>query len=125
DESIAAADRPYRRLPQLAANGYWPVGPLGLDYRLDTEVTWFDRSTGVTGLRSHLLPGITLPLRFAGIDLSASAALDHTRYQLNDVEAGDPEHPYRTVPIYSVDLGTVLERLWGKGDRWVQTLEPR
>lgn len=125
DESIAAADKPYRRLPQLAANGYWPVGPLGLDYRLDTEVTWFDRSTGVTGLRSHLLPGITLPLRFAGIDLSASAALDHTRYQLNDVEAGDPEHPYRTVPIYSVDLGTVLERLWGKGDRWVQTLEPR
>lgn len=125
DELIALEDRPYRRLPQLAATGFWPASFLGLDYRVDSELAWFDRSTGVTGLRAHLSPELALPVRVAGFDFRASAALDHTRYRLNDTAPGEAGQPDRTVPVYSAELGTVLERSAGRGGRWIHTLEPR
>jgi LPS-assembly protein len=122
---ILPEDRPYRRLPQVAARGYWPQGPLGLEYSLDSELTWFDRSIGVTGLRGHLLPQLALPLEWKGITLRPAVAGDFTGYRLEDTEPGDDDRPSRALPIYTVDLSTVLERRAGRGQRFLQTLEPR
>ncbi|MEO8225603.1 MAG: LPS assembly protein LptD, partial [Gammaproteobacteria bacterium] len=125
DTAIAPEDEPYRRVPQLAINGYWPNAPLGLALGLASEFTYFDRQTGVTGLRSHVQPEASLPLQLGPVLIEPYAGLDYTVYNLNAVPAGGDNSPSRTVPIYSLDLRTLLERVWGNGDKWLQTVEPR
>jgi LPS-assembly protein len=125
EEGIAPEDRPYRRLPQLSARGYWPRGPLGLEYAVNTDFTWFDRNVGVTGLRGHMLPQLALPLEWRGVRLRAATALDVTGYRLDNTDPGANDTPDRRVPIYTVDLSTVLERRVDDSRRYLQTLEPR
>ncbi|MEZ5564621.1 MAG: LPS assembly protein LptD [Gammaproteobacteria bacterium] len=125
DEAIAPDDRPYRRLPQLALNGHWPNAPFGLDLGLQSELTYFDRDTGVTGLRAHALPEVSLPFQMGPFQMEPYVGLDLTTYDLGNVAPGDNDKPGRAVPIYSLDLRTVLERVWGDGGKWLQTLEPR
>ncbi len=125
DEAIVPADEPYRRLPEVTASGLWPGGPLGLEVGIGSEVTWFDRKTGVTGLRAHLMPEAALPLRIGPLQLLPAVALDHTTYSLRDTDPGADPQPDRTAPIYSVDLRTILERAWGSNGQWLQTIEPR
>ncbi len=125
DEAILPEDEPYRLVPQLAINGLWPNAPLGLELGVASEFAWFDRSTGVTGLRSHVLPEISRPLQLGPLLIEPYAGLDFTTYNLNNVPDGDDSSPSRAVPIFSLDLRTLLERVWGKDGRWLQTLEPR
>lgn len=125
EEGITPEERPYRRLPQVAARGYWPEAPLGLEASIDGELTWFDRNTGVTGLRGHVLPRLALPLEWQGITLRPAVGADFTGYSLDDTAAGANDTPSRALPIYTVDLSTVLERRSGTGRRYLQTLEPR
>jgi len=125
DEAIVPEDEPYRRVPQLAINGSWPAAPLGLELGVESEFAYFDRQTGVTGLRSHLMPEVARPIQIGPLLVEPYAALDYTTYDLNDVVPGGDESPSRTVPIYSVDMRTLLERVWGDGGKWLQTLEPR
>jgi LPS-assembly protein len=44
---------------------------------------------------------------------------------LSDTGPGQSSSPTRTVPVYSVDLSTVLERRTQRFGDWLQTLEPR
>ncbi|MEO7385940.1 MAG: LPS assembly protein LptD [Gammaproteobacteria bacterium] len=125
DEAILPEDDPYRRVPQLAIKGFWPNGPLGLELGLETEFAYFDRKTGVTGLRSHLQPDVALPIELGPLTIEPYAALDYTAYDLNDVDPGGDDSPSRAVPIFSVDMRTELDRVWGDGGRWLQTVEPR
>lgn len=125
EEGIPPDQRPYRRLPQLAGRGYWPRGPLGLEYSLDTDLSWFDRNVGVTGLRGHALPQVALPLEWRGVTLRTGAALDVTGYRLDDTGPGASTRPSRSVPIYTAELSTVLERKVDESSRYLQTLEPR
>jgi LPS-assembly protein len=123
--NLTEADFPYRRVPQVTARAYWPRGPLGLEYTFDSEITYFHRDVGVTGLRTWVQPELTLPLEYRGVSLRSSAGLDLATYQLNNVDFGGDDRPGRSLPWYSVDLSTVLERLAGREGRWLQTLEPR
>ncbi|MBL8224732.1 MAG: LPS-assembly protein LptD [Chromatiales bacterium] len=125
EEGIVPEDRPYRRLPQLSGRGYWPRGPLGLEYAVNSDFTWFDRNVGVTGLRGHVLPQLALPLEWRGVTLRPAAALDVTSYRLDNTADDANDSPGRTVPIYTVDLSTVLERRVDDSRRYLQTLEPR
>ncbi|MBL8199982.1 MAG: LPS assembly protein LptD [Chromatiales bacterium] len=125
DEAIVPGDEPYRRVPQLAINGFWPGAPLGLELGVESEFAYFDRKTGVTGLRSHVLPEIARPVQIGPLLVEPYAALDYTTYNLNDVDPGGDTSPSRTVPIYSLDMRTLLERVWGDGGKWLQTVEPR
>jgi len=125
DEAIVPEDEPYRRVPQLAINGFWPDAPLGLEVGVETEMAYFDRNTGVTGLRSHLLPEVSLPVQIGPLLVEPYAAFDYTTYDLSDVDPADDDSPSRSVPIYSVDMRTLLERVWGDGGKWLQTVEPR
>ncbi|MDH5254368.1 MAG: LPS assembly protein LptD, partial [Gammaproteobacteria bacterium] len=125
DEAIVPEDEPYRRVPQLAINGFWPDAPLGLELGVESQMAYFDRKTGVTGLRSHLLPEASWPLQLGPVLVEPYAAFDYTTYDLNDVDPAGDDSPSRSVPIYSVDMRTLLDRVWGDGGKWLQTIEPR
>lgn len=125
DEAIVPEDEPYRRVPQLAINGMWPNAPLGFELGVESEFAYFDRQTGVTGLRSHLMPEVAWPVQVGPLLVEPYAAFDYTAYDLGDVAPGDDDSPDRTVPIYSLDMRTLLEREWGDGGKWLQTVEPR
>jgi LPS-assembly protein len=125
DESLVGADKPYRRMPQIAATAYVPEGLLGLDWRLDGEFSMFERDVGPTGSRLHLAPGFALPLSYRGLRLEPAATIEHTAYRIENPEPGADDGPSRTTPIVSVDLAAVLERGARGRPGWLQTLEPR
>ncbi len=118
-------DHPYTQAPRLSAWGEWANGPLGIEYGISGEVTYFDRDTGITGLRSRLRPKLSWPIERRKFNLEPAVAVEHVRYKLNDVPAGTDDSPAVTTPVYSIDMGTMLERRTGKTGRWLQTLEPR
>lgn len=124
DQAITPVDEPYRRVPQVRINGYWQDAFLGLDYRFDNELVYFDRDVGVTGWRLNSAPQIELPIVRSGWFVKPGVTLDHTRYNLDNTLPGIDQEPSRTVPIASLDLGLQFERLMSSADR-VQTLEPR
>jgi LPS-assembly protein len=127
DEAIQPIDEPYRRVPQLIAQGRWPDKWLGLQLGLDAELVNFDRDVGVTGWRFNVAPSLELPFsRSPGWFITPAISVDHTRYDLNNTLPGQAKDPARTVPIGSLDVGMVLERgLGGSFSDRVMTLEPR
>lgn len=125
DEAIAPVNEPYRRLPQVRADGYWPGAYMGLDYRFNSELVYFDRDVGVTGWRLNLTPRIELPIERPGWFIKPGVALDHTRYDLANTLPGDNQEPSRTLPMGSLDLGLRFERLMNSAEGRIQTIEPR
>jgi LPS-assembly protein len=125
DESIAAEDRPYRRLPQLRANGAWPDQLLGMTYGVDSELVYFERDVGVTGWRFDVAPEVELPLGDGGWFVTPGVALEYTRYGLSNTEPEQLTDPSRTLPIASLDLGMLFERRMKSNSARIQTLEPR
>ncbi|MDA0681377.1 MAG: LPS assembly protein LptD [Proteobacteria bacterium] len=125
DEAILPMDEPYRRLPQVRINGYWPDAFLGLDYRFNNELVYFDHDVGVTGWRLNVAPQIELPLESAGWFVKPAVTLDHTRYSLENTLPGVDPEPSRSLPIASLDLGLQFERVFKSSAGRIQTLEPR
>jgi len=126
DDAILPVDQPYRRLPQLLASGYWPDRWLGMTWQLDGEMVNFDRDVGVTGWRLNVAPEVQLPFERPGWFIVPAVAVDYTSYDLSDTLPGQRDDPERLLPISSVDMGLVLERLMrGNGVRRLQTIEPR
>ena len=124
DDAIAPSDEPYRRLPQILMRGYWPDQWLGMRTSIDGEIVNFDRDVGVTGWRLNLAPEFALPISRPGWFITPAAALDYTRYDLNDTSPGQRDDPSRTVPVGSIDMGMILERTMQDSGR-LQTIEPR
>lgn len=124
DLGIPDDERPYARLPQISANGLWRDGPLGLDWRLRSEVAGFARDVGPEGGRAVLEPGISLPIEAPGFFLTPSASLRMVQYALSDQPADADNSPGYAAPILSVDSGLVFERPLS-GGRFLQTIEPR
>ncbi len=124
DDTIAADDEPYRRLPQLRLRGIWPERRFGLRYRFDGEFSFFDRDVGVTGWRFDAAPEIEWPLERPGWFVTPAIMLRHTQYGLSNDDPAIPDDPSRTLPIASLDTGMLLERKIN-GSGLLQTLEPR
>ncbi len=132
DSTIAAVDRPYKRLPQINFNVHSPGGSNRFHYDLSSEFTYFDRGdddTGtvddVLGARMDLLPSISYPYRTASTFVTPKVGLRFTQYDLHSTNKFESS-PSRLLPIVSVDSGVFLERdfsLFGK--KSLQTLEPR
>jgi LPS-assembly protein len=125
DDEILPDDEPYLMVPQLTAIGNWNKSLFGLDYRFDSEATYFHREESVSGLRVHIRPEASLPIRNRGFFLTPKLALDHTTYSLRDEDDDAESSPSRTAPIGSVDLGALFERYTGDNDGYIVTLEPR
>jgi LPS-assembly protein len=125
DEAITPDQEPYRRLPQILLNGYWPDTLAGLEFRIDSELVYFDRDVGVTGWRLNLAPGLKLPIERPGWFITPGVRLDHTEYDLQNRLAGENLEPSRTLPIASIDMGLNFERTMNSSAGRIQTLEPR
>jgi LPS-assembly protein len=123
DDSVQAANEPYRRIPRLQ---YWldrPLGSRGLYLALDSELVYFDRAEGTTGARLDLQPRLYWDIQRNWGFLRPTAGYRYTAYSLDLAgEAGD-ETPSTGVPILSLDGGLVFDRRTAGGD--LQTLEPR
>jgi LPS-assembly protein len=122
DDAILPVDEPYRRLPQIFINAHWPVSVFKLG--IDSELVNFDRDVGVTGWRFNAAPSVEIPITRPGWFFTPAVALDYTRYDLKGTLPGEALEPTRTVPISSVDMGMVLERMMTGANR-IQTIEPR
>ncbi|MEM9207899.1 MAG: LPS assembly protein LptD [Pseudomonadota bacterium] len=125
DEAIVPDDEPYRRVPQLQLSATSPYQPFGIEAGFDGEIVNFDRDTGVTGWRLDLQPRLSWGVERAGWFVKPEVILEHTQYELDNVQPDQPTDPSRTLPISSLDLGFNLERRVGDGSNWIQTLEPR
>lgn len=126
---------PYRRLPQLTATAFRYDLPQGLAFNLNAEYVNFDHPTNLLGKRTTLYPQLSLPLATAAFSLTPKLGIHSTSYQLDGQTRPDaiaagwgavPDSQSRTLPIFSVDGGFVMERNtdWF-GKALVQTLEPR
>ena len=128
DDSIIDEERPYRRLPYFNFSGFWHNNKLGLDYALDSEVVFFEKPETIRGSRIHMMPEISAPLNFNGIEITPSIAMDVTKYNLHNSNqnylSNSTTSPERVVPIYSLDLSGVFQKTWKNGG-YLQTLEPR
>ncbi len=120
DDAIEPLKQPYRRVPQLLFNGYWPDQLMGLTAGISGEIVNFDREIGVTGWRLNVSPQFELPVGGPGWFMKPAVALDYTRYELSD-----RTDPSRSIPIVSFDTGLILERTMSGGSRRIQTIEPR
>jgi len=123
DRSIAPADRPYARLPQLNLSTSLPLRPNRVNYYFESEAVNFERSVGVTGGRLNLGPAMSLPLENSYGYVTPRLGVRHIAYHLSSAQ---DETPSLTRGVFSVDSGLVFERdsRWGER-RFTQTLEPR
>ncbi|WP_455209338.1 LPS-assembly protein LptD [Kaarinaea lacus] len=126
DETIAALDRPYQRLPQiqLVTNPF--IMNYGLESSAIAELVQFNRSEGVTGTRFDIAPEIAWPYRVAAGFIDPSVKLRYTQYQLQNQNGLYPDQISRTLPQVSLDSGLFFERDTGsQQSKLIQTLEPR
>ncbi len=129
--NATAADRPYKRLPQITFSAYPSAGDNRFNYLLDGEITYFDRddrdshADNVTGARMYLAPTISYPYRTAAAFVTPRLGLRYTRYRLGNT-AIYQSNLDRLLPVVSLDSGVFLERQrWAFGRRTIHTLEPR
>jgi LPS-assembly protein len=136
---------PYRRLPQLnldvKRNGL--IGN-GMDFGVTSEFVAFDRrldegvQRGVQGQRLHVNPRLSYSVQTPYATVTPKLGWLFTRYDLDgsttgwrdatnvNPPGGSFEGATRSMPVFSVDTGVVLERddkYFGRG--FIQTLEPR
>ena len=129
DQSLATAERPYTRLPDLLFNGRWRL-PARFEAALDAEAVYFTREDSVTGARVTGKPVLRYIWRTPGAFVIPSVGYLATGYSLSYPSAGTsqltglaaPTSPSVTAPQASLDAGLVFERL---GHNHLTTLEPR
>jgi LPS-assembly protein len=128
DETITSAERPYKQLPQIMFSTAPDRRFFGLQASADAELNHFQHSDNslVTGTRLDLTPRISMPLERPGWYIRPTLGVRHTTYWLDDVAPGEEDDLDRTLPIATLDMGTVFERNGSWRDRpYIQTLEPR
>lgn len=126
-DSRAPIVSPFKILPRFTANAI-KSDVYGMDFEFASSFTHFSHPTLPHGLRFTAFPSVTLPLENSFGFIRPRMGLHYTRYDLNKPvapNAGD-RHLNRTVPIFSLDSGIILERDTKLGGRnYIQTLEPR
>ncbi|MEW6332277.1 MAG: LPS-assembly protein LptD [Pseudomonadota bacterium] len=123
DPTIAPADRPYARLPQVNLALNRPQQPNRVNYYFESEAVNFDRNVGVTGGRLNLAPAVALPLSNSYGFITPRVGVRHISYSL---ASAPDESPSVTRGVFSLDSGLTFEResMWSER-RFTQTLEPR
>ncbi len=124
DTTLSVDERPYRRLPQISANAYWPSLWQGLDLNFQNELTYFNRDVGVTGWRLHSEPSLSLPFRKSGFFVIPEAGFSYTSYKLKDTNNTE-RSPDRALPRFSLDTGAKFERTLKTKPDWLHTVTPR
>lgn len=126
DRALDPLDRPYAQLPRVQASGDWTTrGPLALRYGFESEIVNFDRDEGVQGWRADVLPRVGLDFGSPAYYVRPSAGWRYTRYDLEQVGAGEQDQLSRSLPFAALDAGLRLERDGDASSRTRVTLEPR
>lgn len=131
-EYQALANRPdiYRMMPSVTFNAKRDDLPGGLVLSTLANYTDFriDDPTRDQGSRTFVYPQLSLPIRNSYMFITPKVGVHLTKYQLErgTTNAAFDSSLTRSIPIFSLDAGTVFERdsdLFGQG--FVQTFEPR
>lgn len=126
DDTIAEADTPYRRLPQLSLDLRDPATLGGWRFGLESEWVRFDHRVNERGDRFDLLPSLSYPMERSWGFLRPRLSARYTDYSLSDRAPGLATEIERSLHTFSLDGGLFLERPVALGDRaFVHTLEPR
>lgn len=131
DTSINPLFRPYKRLPQIQFEAFSPFINKFLNFRLDSEISYFDRendllANNVNGSRVDLYPSVSFPIYSASAYVEPRAGFRLTQYNLTDTGPFIKSNPRRSLPIFSLDSGVFFDRdvnLFGRS--YLNTLEPR
>ena len=123
DKTIAPADRPYARLPQLLLSANTPTVSGQTQYHFASELVRFHRDVGITGNRLNLIPAVSYPMLRSYGFVTPKIGVRYIGYNLSDTADTAPSV---TRPFLSLDSGLFSERdiTWG-GQDLAQTLEPR
>lgn len=133
DETILNNDLPYRKLPQLQANGLFPTAHDPLEFTLGSEYVYFEHpEAGSPTLtvadnadRARSAAGVRYNFRRSWGHLVPSYS---HRYRYYSIYGGplDQQEPHLAVPVFNVDSGLLFDRLFQFRDHaFIQTLEPR
>ncbi len=124
-DPLAPVAVPYRRAPQVRLNAHHAWA--GANMTLAGEFVDFRHPTAVNGRRLVAYPSASYPLiAQPAYYLTPKLGLHYTDYILGENNPGRLPNTRRSVPIFSLDSGVVLERDWNvSGQNFVQTLEPR
>lgn len=116
---------PYRRVPQVGVDAHHALEKSNLAFT--GELVEFGHPTAVSGRRLVAYPSINYSLfPKSAFILTPKLGVHSTYYALGENNPGGTSKYRRTVPIFSLDSGLVLERDWSmSGQSFVQTLEPR
>jgi LPS-assembly protein len=115
---------PYRILPQLLAAGE-RLNWRGLDLQFSGELSNFRHPSLVNGQRLIVNPSLQAPWRRPWGYVTPRVGWHYTEYRVDENTSG-VEEGTRSVPMTSVDAGLFFDRPWEfRGERFVQTLEPR
>ena len=123
DDSVSPENEPYRRLPRISFDLDRPFGATGFGWLLDSELTYFDRDVGVTGVRADLSSHLYWERWASWGFIRPSVGYRYTSYELDHLDPGEDTSPDRGTSIVSVDGGLYFDRMLSSGK--VQTLEPR
>jgi LPS-assembly protein len=121
----APVTTPYRRIPQITFNAQRVLAKA--DVAFSGEFVDFLHPETVSGRRLVFFPSVSYPLveRSAAF-ITPKIGLHSTHYVLYANNNDKLPNTQRTVPIFSLDNGVMLEREWNPaGENFVQTLEPR
>lgn len=123
DKTIALADRPYARLPQLLLFTNTPTVSGQTQYHFSSELVRFHRDVGVVGNRLNLMPAVSYPMLRSYGFVTPKVGVRYIGYSLSNTTDTAPSVAR---PFLSLDSGLFFERdvSWGGRDI-IQTLEPR
>jgi LPS-assembly protein len=127
DPELSQLIAPYRRTPQLGLRSSSTTNQ-GLNWTVAGEFNRFTHADAslVSGNRVLVQGQISKAYTLGGWSLTPKAALRSTSYDLDQALANGRRNATRTVPSFSLDSGTVLERpVHWFGRDLTQTLEPR
>ena len=116
---------PYYRVPQISVGAHHSLAKSNVTFT--GEYTEFNHPTAVNGQRIVAYPSISYQLLpKSAFNLTPKLGVHNTRYVLGENNLGGSSQYQRTVPIFSLDSGLVMERDWVMSEQsFVQTLEPR
>lgn len=116
----------YRRQPQVTLNAQQTATSASVVFA--GEYADFRHDTSVSGERVVAYPSVSYPLLSdTGYYMTPKLGVHYSQYRLGSNNTTGMRDTERTLPIFSVDSGLVLERDVQSffGDDYLQTLEPR
>ncbi|HUP91079.1 MAG TPA: LPS assembly protein LptD [Solimonas sp.] len=121
--NLAAADEPYRRLPQVRIDALSKNSLFDTRLGAGAEYVNFERSNSVQGQRVDLDPYLRYERDQVAWFARSQLDLRYTAYALDGTAPGQSNDAERALPVFSAEYGRRFERFLDDGD--LQTVEPR